>query len=278
MRAALVQMSSSDDPGANLAAARALIGQAAGAGAALVCTPENTNCMSSDRAHQATVLRHEDDDPTLAGLRDAAARHGIWLSVGSLGLKVADDSRFANRSFLIDPAGGIAARYDKIHMFDVALGPGETYAESSAFRPGDRAVVVPTPLGRIGLTICYDLRFPHLHRALAKAGAEIILNPSAFTVPTGSAHWEVLLRARAIECGAFVLAAAQTGHHPRRDEGPQRRTWGHSLAVSPWGEVLADAGTEPGVALVEIDLAQVAEARRRIPALAHDRVFAPPAV
>ncbi|MBW7922524.1 MAG: carbon-nitrogen hydrolase family protein [Rubellimicrobium sp.] len=276
MRAALVQMTASDDPGANLVMARALVARAAGAGAQLVCTPENTNCMSSDRAHQAMVLRHEDDDPTLAGLRDAAARHGIWLSVGSLGLKVADEARFANRSFLIDPTGGIAARYDKIHMFDVVLGEGETYAESSAFRPGDRAVVVDVPLVRIGLTICYDLRFPHLHRALAKAGAGIILNPSAFTVPTGSAHWEVLLRARAIESGAFILAAAQTGSHPRRDTGPQRRTWGHSLAVSPWGEVLADAGTEPGVVVVDLDLAQVAEARRRIPALAHDRVFAPP--
>lgn len=276
MRAALVQMTSSDDPGENLVAARELIARAAGEGAALVCTPENTSCMSADRKHQASVLRHEADDAMLAGLRDEAARHGIWLAIGSLGLKLEGEGRFANRSFLIDPSGGIVARYDKIHMFDVVLGEGETYSESSAFRPGEAAVVVPTPLGRIGLVICYDLRFPHLHRALAKAGAEIILNPSAFTVPTGEAHWEVLLRARAIECGAYVLAAAQTGTHPRKGGGPERRTWGHSLAVGPWGKVLADAGEAPGVVTVDLDLAQVHEARRRIPALTHDRVFDPP--
>lgn len=276
MRVALVQMSSSDDPGDNLAQAQALIARAAVDGAQLVCTPENTNCVSSSRAHQRAVLREECDDPTLAGLRDAAARHGIWLSAGSLGLRLGDDSRFANRSFLIDPAGAIVARYDKIHMFDVALGPGETYAESAAFRPGDRAVVVQTSLARIGLTICYDLRFAHLHRALARAGAEVILSPSAFTVPTGAAHWQVLLRARAIETGAFVLAAAQTGTHMRHDAGPQRRTWGHSLAVGPWGEVLADGGEAVGVTMADLDLSQVATARARIPQLAHDRVFAPP--
>ncbi|MCC7320055.1 MAG: carbon-nitrogen hydrolase family protein [Rubellimicrobium sp.] len=277
MRAALVQMSSSDDPGTNLAAMRSMIAQAVAGGADLICTPENANCVTSNRAHQAAVLRAEAGDETLAGLREEAARHGVWLSIGSLGLRSGDaDGRFANRSFLIDPTGAIAAHYDKIHMFDVALGQGEHYAESAAFRPGDRAVVVDTPLARIGLTICYDLRFAHLHRALAQAGAQIVLGPSAFTVPTGRAHWEVLLRARAIETGAFVLAAAQTGIHPRTVDGPERRTWGHSLAVSPWGDVLADAGEGPGVTLVDLDLAQVDEARRRIPALIHDRPFTGP--
>lgn len=277
MRAALVQMSSSDDPADNLAAARGMIAQAADDGAELVCTPENTNCITLNRAHQTAVFRHEAEDPVLAGLRNEAAKSGVWLSIGSLGLLVeGGDGRFVNRSFLIDPSGGIVARYDKIHMFDVALGSGEDYAESAAFRPGDRAVVVPTPLGVIGLTICYDLRFPHLHRALAQAGAEIILGPSAFTVPTGRAHWEILLRARAIETGSFVLAAAQTGRHPRTADGPERSTWGHSLVVGPWGEVLADAGDAPGVTLVDLDLSQVARARRRIPALTHDRQFSGP--
>ncbi len=277
MRAALVQMSSSDDPADNLARAREMVAQAAGEGAELVCTPENTNCVTLNRAHQAAMFRHEGEDPVLAGLRDEAAKRGVWLSIGSLGLRVeGGDGRFANRSFLVDPSGGVVARYDKIHMFDVALGRGEDYAESAAFRPGDRAVVVRTPLGVIGLTICYDLRFPYLHRMLAQAGAEVILGPSAFTVPTGRAHWEVLLRARAIETGAFVLAAAQTGTHPRTVEAPERSTWGHSLAVAPWGEVLADAGERPGVTLVDLDLARVAEARRRIPALTHDRSFSGP--
>lgn len=277
MRAALVQMSSSDDPGDNLVTARALVAQAAAEGAQLVCTPENTNCVTLSRSHQQAVFRHEGDDPVLAGLRDEAAKHGVWLSIGSLGLRVeGGDGRFANRSFLIDPSGEITARYDKIHMFDVTLGNGEDYAESAAFRPGDAAVVVETPLGVIGLTICYDLRFPHLHRALAQAGAEIILGPSAFTVPTGRAHWEVLLRARAIETGTFILAAAQTGTHPRTVDAPERSTWGHSLAVAPWGEVLADAGEDVGVTFADIDLAQVAKARGRIPALTHDRAFSGP--
>jgi predicted amidohydrolase len=277
MRAALLQLSSSDDPLANLATVRGMMEEAAAAGADLICTPEITNCVTSNRAHQAAILRHEEDDPVLAGLRDHAARLGRWLAIGSLGIRTHDaDGRFANRSFLIDPTGGIAARYDKIHMFDVTVSEGEVYRESAAYRPGDRAVVVDTPLGRIGLAICYDLRFPHLHRALGRAGAEIILNPAAFTVPTGRAHWEVLLRARAIETGAFVLAAAQTGLHPRTVEAPERRTWGHSLAIAPWGEVLVDAGEPAGVSVVDLDLALVKDARRRIPALSHDRDFTGP--
>ncbi len=198
----------------------------------------------------------------------------MWLGIGSLALKTGDsDGRFANRSFLIDAGGAIVARYDKIHMFDVQLSGGEVYRESAAFRPGDRAVVADTPWGRLGLTICYDLRFPYLHRALAQAGADVILQPAAFTVPTGQAHWHVLLRARAIETGCFVLAAAQTGTHPRSIDAAERRTYGHSLAVAPWGEVLADAGQAPGVNLVDIDLAQVAAARGRVPSLTHDRGF-----
>lgn len=277
MRAALLQLSSSDDPLENLGTVRAMMDEARAGGAGFVCTPEITNCVTSNRAHQAQVLVHEEGDPVLAGLRDHAARLGLWLAIGSLGIRTHDaDGRFANRSFVIDPSGAIVARYDKIHMFDVDVGAGESYRESAAFRPGDRAVVVDTPLARIGLAICYDLRFPHLHRALAKAGAEIILNPAAFTVPTGQAHWEPLLRARAIETGAFVLAAAQTGLHPRNVDGPERRTYGHSLAVSPWGEVLVDAGEAPGISLVDLDLAAVKDARRRIPALTHDRPFAGP--
>jgi deaminated glutathione amidase len=222
-------------------------------------------------------LQTEADDPTLAGLRATAADLGIWLAIGSLALKTGDaDGRFANRSVLINATGGIVARYDKIHMFDVDLGGPESYRESAAFRPGDRAVVADTPLGRIGLTVCYDLRFPHLHRALAQAGADLILQPAAFTVPTGRAHWQVLLRARAIETGCFVLAAAQTGSHPRSVEGPERQTWGHSLAIGPWGEVLADAGTAPGVTFVDLDMAQVAAARAKVPSLRHDRAFTGP--
>jgi predicted amidohydrolase len=222
------------------------------------------------------VLHHEADDPTLAGLRDVAARHGIWLLIGSLAMKTTDpDGRFANRSFLVAPDGGIAARYDKIHMFDVVLSETETYRESDGFRPGDRAVVADMGDARLGMTVCYDLRFAYLHRALAQAGAQILSVPAAFAVPTGRAHWEVLLRARAIETGCFVLAPAQTGRHTGQD-GRHRDTWGHALAVNPWGEVIADAGTAPGVTVVDLDLAEVAKARGKVPALTHDRHFAGP--
>lgn len=272
MRAGLVQLTSGPDPEANLEATRSFLREAASRGAELVLTPEVTNLVTADRAHQAEVLRPEHDDPTLAALRGEARALGLWLLIGSLALKTDDpDRRFANRSFLVSPTGEIAARYDKIHMFDVAVSETETYRESAAFRPGSRAVVADTPLGRIGLTICYDLRFPELFRRLAQGGAQIITVPAAFTRPTGKAHWESLLRARAIENGAFVLAPAQTGEH-----GAGRASHGHSLAVSPWGEVLADGGTEPGITLVDFDLAAVDDARGRLPSLLHDRDFEGP--
>jgi predicted amidohydrolase len=276
MRAALVQLTVGDDPAANLPVTLAHVREAVAAGADLILTPEMTNGLSTSRARQRDMFRHEGDDPTLAALRDAAARAGRWLLIGSLGLLTRDaDGRFANRSFLVAPDGSVAARYDKIHMFDVTLSDTESFRESAGYRPGDRAVVVATPLGTLGLSVCYDLRFPHLYRALAGAGAQILTVPSAFTQVTGAAHWEVLLRARAIETGCFVLAPAQTGQHAD-STGPGRRTHGHSLAVAPWGEVLADAGVAPGVTLVEIDLAEVGRARGRVPALAHDRPFAGP--
>ncbi len=273
MRAALVQLRSGDDPGANLPVTEGLVREAAAAGAGLVLTPECTNMMSASRSRQTALLAPEAEDATLARLRALADELGLWLLIGSLLLKgEGPDGRFVNRSFLIAPDGSAAARYDKIHMFDVELGEGESYRESAAFRPGARAVTALAGKFTLGLSICYDLRFPQLYRALAQAGAQALAIPSAFTVPTGKAHWEPLLRARAIETGAYVLAPAQCGLHPA--EGQPRRTWGHSLAVSPWGEVLADGGVEPGVTLVDLDPKAVAEARRRIPSLTHDRDFA----
>jgi predicted amidohydrolase len=276
LSAALVQLGASDDPAANLPETERLVREAAARGAALVLTPEVTNCVSASRTRQREVLREEADDPTLARLREVAADCGVRLLIGSLALRSGDpDGRFVNRSFLIGPDGGIAARYDKIHMFDVEIGDGESYRESAGYRPGTRAVLADTPLGGIGLTICYDMRFPALYRRLAQAGAEILTVPSAFTVPTGRAHWEPLLRARAIETGCFVLAPAQWGRHAAT-RGRQRETWGHSLAVDPWGRVLADAGEGTGVTLLELDLAEVAEARGRIPSLSGDRAFEGP--
>ncbi|ATG49822.1 amidohydrolase [Celeribacter ethanolicus] len=273
MRVGLITLNSSDDPLFNLPITQGFVNAAADAGAEIVMTPEVTNCVSSSRAHQKEVLCHEADDPTLAALRETARLRQIWLLIGSLGLKTDDpDGRFANRSFLISPEGEIAARYDKIHMFDVDVSDTERYRESDGYRPGEKAVVATTPFARIGMTICYDLRFPHLHRTLAKAGAQIITQPAAFTAITGEAHWHSLLRARAIETGCFVLAPAQTGHH-REKVDVNRCTYGHSLAVSPWGEVLFDGGVEPGWGLVELDLAEVDKARKRIPALSHDREF-----
>jgi predicted amidohydrolase len=219
------------------------------------------------------VFHAEDSDPTLAALRDEAARAGIWLLVGSLGLKTADpDGRFANRSLLIDPAGTIKARYDKIHMFDVNVSETEVYRESAGYRPGAAAVLARTPFGILGLTVCYDIRFPALYRRLAQAGAQIITVPAAFNHITGAAHWETLLRARAIETGCFILAPAQTGFHAE-SIGKGRRTHGHSLVIAPWGQVLADAGTDPGVIFADIDLAEVTRARARVPSLSHDRPF-----
>nr|WP_306467275.1 carbon-nitrogen hydrolase family protein [Limimaricola sp. G21655-S1] len=272
-----MQFTASDEPAQNVQALRGMVREAVAQGAELVCTPEVSNCVSASRARQLAVLRHEAEDPMLAALRDEAARAGIWLSLGSIAVKTGDaDGRFANRSLLIGPDGGIHARYDKIHMFDVEVSETETYRESAGYRPGDRAVLAETPLGRIGLTICYDVRFPHLYRALAQAGAEILLVPSAFSLVTGAAHWETLLRARAIETGCHVLAAAQSGRHAAT-EGRARETWGHSLAVDPWGAVIADAGTAAGISIVDLDMAEVAQARRRVPSLAHDRPYEGPA-
>lgn len=271
MRAGLVQLTVGDDPATNLPQTVDLIRQAAAGGADFVLTPECTNGLSSSRDHQRVVFRHEEHDPTLAALRAEAAAAGIWLLVGSLGLKTDDaDGRFANRSFLIAPDGSIAACYDKIHMFDVNVSDTEVYRESAGYRPGGRAVLAGTAIGRIGMTVCYDLRFSHLYRRLAQAGAQILTVPAAFNHITGAAHWEVLLRARAIETGCFVLAPAQTGFHPET-AGKGRRTYGHSLVIAPWGEILADGGDQPGVTFADIDLGQVAVARQRIPSLDHDR-------
>lgn len=269
MRVALVQLTSSDDPTANLARVEGLIREAAAGGAEFVLTPETTNIISFDRDHQNAVLVREDEDETLARLVELTADLGIHLLIGSLALKT-DETRFANRSFLISP-DGIVARYDKIHMFDVDLGNGESYKESAGFRPGEKAVVANSDVGKIGMAICYDMRFGALHRQLGKAGAEVITLPAAFTVPTGRAHWETLLRARAIENGCFVLAPAQCGQHSNG-----RRTYGHSLAVSPWGKVLADGGETEGVTFVDINLNEVAEARAKMPSLKHDREYQPP--
>ena len=273
MRAALIQLNVSDDPSANLPVTVGYIRQAVAAGAGFVLTPELTNGLSSSRAHQRSVFRHEEDDATLAALRAEAQAAGIWLLIGSLGLLTHDaDGRFANRSFLIAPDGGVAARYDKIHMFDVNVSATEVYRESEGYRPGTKAVVAATPFAKIGMTVCYDLRFPALYRRLAQGGAQVITVPAAFNHITGAAHWETLLRARAIETGCFVLAPAQTGFHPEAN-GKGRKTHGHSLAIAPWGEVLADAGSGPGVTLVDLDLAEVDKARGRVPSLSNDRGF-----
>ena len=267
---ACIQMRASDYVVENTDIASGLIAEAASQGAQLITTPEMTNIMDIRRGAMREKAVTEKEDKCLAVLRDQAERLGVWLLIGSLGLKL-DEKQRVNRSFLISPAGEIKARYDKIHMFDVELPNGETYEESRNYRPGGEAVVADTPFGRLGLTICYDLRFPHLYRALAKAGASYLTMPSAFTQVTGEAHWHVLLRARAIETGCFVFAAAQSGTH---ENG--RKTFGHSLIVGPWGEVLADGGTQTGVVTADIDPARVSEARGRIPALQHDRDFGLP--
>ena len=273
IRAALIQLTSSDDPVKNLLETKGLVQQAAEQGAQFVLTPEVTNCVSASRTQQTAVLQQQDDDITLAGLRQQAADLGIWLLIGSIALKTDDaDGRFANRSFLISPDGGIVAQYDKIHMFDVQVSETETSRESAGYRPGTRAVLADAGFAQIGLTICYDVRFPRLYRALAQAGAQILTVPSAFSPVTGAAHWQSLLRARAIETGCYVLAPAQTGQHSA-SRGRVRTTFGHSMVISPWGEVLVDGGTERGIHIFEIDVMSVAEARRKIPSLQHDRSF-----
>ncbi|MEM9780586.1 MAG: carbon-nitrogen hydrolase family protein [Pseudomonadota bacterium] len=274
MRVGLVQLSSSDDPLANLPQTEALIRAAAADGAALIATPEVTNCVSLSRSRQTEVLRTEAEDPTLSALAPLAAELGVAILIGSLALKTGE-SRFANRSILISPRGQILARYDKIHMFDVDLG-AESYRESDGYRPGTQTTLVTLPQATLGLTICYDLRFPHLYRKLAQAGAQILTIPSAFTRPTGAAHWEVLLRARAIETGCFVLAPAQTGTHGAAS-GKQRSTWGHSLVIDPWGKIMLDMGEAVGMACVDLDLDAVDNTRQRVPSLMHDPQFEDPA-
>jgi predicted amidohydrolase len=245
-------------------------------GANFILTPEMTNALSSSRAHHRAVFAQGQADLTLANLREEAAHLKVWLLIGSLGLKTrARDARFANRSFLIGPDGAIMARYDKIHMFDVNVTETEIYRESEGYRPGSKAVIADTTVGLIGMTVCYDIRFPQLYRKLAQGGAQIITVPAAFNHITGAAHWQTLLRARAIETGCYILAPAQTGFHPEQ-HGKGRRTHGHSMVVSPWGEVLSDAGTEPGISYATINLADVTQARGRIPSLQHDRKFRGP--
>jgi predicted amidohydrolase len=263
----LVQMRTGLDPKANCDAATALIRAARASGANYVQTPEMTNIMDVRRERMFATIVAEEIDPTLAAMRELARALAIYLHIGSLAIKVSPD-RAANRAFLIDPHGEIQARYDKIHMFDVDLSGGESYRESRSYRPGEIAVVSDLPWGRLGITVCYDLRFPALYRALAEAGATMLAIPSAFTRQTGEAHWHVLMRARAIENGCFVLAAAQGGAH---ENG--RETFGHSLIVDPWGRIVAEGGTEPGVVMGTIDLAEVAAARGRIPSLQHGRRF-----
>jgi len=269
-KAACVQMNSAAEIAPNLESASKFIRAAAADGAQLVMTPENTTLIEPNRAHLLAKTPTEEAHPGVPHFSALAKELGVWLLIGSMPVR-ADEKRIANRSFLYDPAGNIVARYDKIHMFDVDLPNGETYRESNGVRPGEQAVVAATPWGGLGLTICYDVRFAYLHRALAQAGAVMLTVPAAFTVPTGQAHWHVLLRARAIETGCFVFAPAQTGTHA---EG--RLTYGHSLIISPWGEVLADAGEAPGYIVAEIDLEQVHKARSMVPALRHDREFQRP--
>jgi predicted amidohydrolase len=266
-RAGLIQMRSSRSPQQNLDAAAKLIGQAREQGADYAQTPEITNIMDNDRTRMLATIVAEEQDPTVATMRELARKLKIHVHIGSLAIKVSAD-KAANRSFLIDPRGDVVARYDKIHMFDVDLGGGESYRESRNFRAGELAVLADLPWARFGLTICYDLRFPSLYRALAEAGASVLTIPAAFTRPTGEAHWQVLMRARAIENGCFVIAAAQGGKH---ENG--RETYGHSIVVDPWGCVIAEGGTEPGVIMAEIDPAAVAAARARVPSLQHGRRF-----
>jgi predicted amidohydrolase len=266
-KAAMIQMRSGLQPGANINAAVRYIGDAKSAGAEYVLTPEMTNILAANREQLFAVAVEEEADPSLVTLREVARKLGIYVHIGSLAIRISPD-RAANRSFLIDPKGDILARYDKIHMFDVDLAGGESYRESRNYRPGELAVLADLPWGRLGLTVCYDLRFPALYRALAEAGATMLAIPSAFTKQTGEAHWHVLIRGRAIENGCFVFAAAQGGRH---ENG--RDTFGHSLIVDPWGRILAEGGTEPGIVVAEINPAEVASARAHIPSLQHGRRF-----
>ena len=268
MRIALTQMCSGIDPKANAVALVDAIAQAADRGASMVFTPEMSGLLDRNRQRASVNLKDESQDPVLSAVCDAAARNGIWVSLGSLALKSAVDERLVNRSFVVDGNGAIRARYDKIHLFDVDLPTGESWRESAAFAPGTESVVVETPLGRLGLSVCYDLRFPALYSALSQAGANVISIPAAFTVPTGKAHWHVLMRARAIENAAWVVAAAQVGLH---EDG--RTTYGHSLVVDPWGEVVLDMGDEPGIGFVELETGRCEDVRAQIPVVSHRRAI-----
>lgn len=272
----LIQTNASDQPKGNLKTVLEMIHEACAKGAQFVLTPEVTNCVSMNRDHQRQVLSHQEDDPSLKAYQEIAAELGIWLLIGSLAIKTHDpDGRFANRSFMLGPDGTIIAQYDKIHMFDVALSETETFQESKGYRSGDKAVLAGCDFANVGLSICYDLRFPQLYRDLAQAGAQVITVPSAFSPISGAVHWHTLLRARAIETGCYILAPAQTGQHDA-STGNKRQTYGHSLAVNPWGEIIADASTDIGITIVEIDLEQVETAHKRIPSLQHDREYQKP--
>ena len=267
LRAACIQMCSGVELDPNIAAASALIREAAGQGARLIATPEMTSLLDIRPGMARPKIVREADDRALRAFRDLAAELRVTLLIGSLAVTLEGDTRFANRSFLLGPDGGVIARYDKIHMFDVEVGDGQSYRESRAYRPGETAVLAGAEGARIGMTICYDLRFAHLYRRLAQAGADILTLPAAFTRVTGKAHWHVLVRARAIETGCYVMAPAQGGTH---EDG--RETYGHSLIISPWGDVVAEkADDAPGIILADLDLEEVAKARRRIPSLMTDQ-------
>ena len=268
-RAALFQMTTGIDPAANAEAIVSAVSQAKQGGAAMLFTPEMSGLLDRQRPRASQVIRSEAEDRVLAAVREAAAREGIWVHLGSLAI-VREDGRWANRAFVIDEIGEIRARYDKIHMFDVDLATGESWRESNAYAAGDEVVTVETPLGRLGLSICYDVRFPALFEALGRARCDVIAIPAAFTVPTGKAHWHLLQRARAVEASAYVLSAAQVGRH---EDG--RETYGHSLAIDPWGEIILDMGGEKaGLGFAEIDPARIAEIRAQLPSLANRRTIA----
>ena len=265
-RIAVFQSTTGIDPAASLRSLEKTIGEASEGGAEMLFTPEMSGLLDRDSGRAAKNLKDEQDDEVLAACREAARRHRIWLHIGSLAVLV-DNGKVANRGFVIDREGEIRARYDKLHLFDVDLPTGESWRESNVYSAGSGVVLVNgTPIGKLGLTICYDLRFPGLFARLAESGADVIAVPAAFTVPTGKAHWHVLLRARAIEAGVFVVAAAQVGRH---EDG--RQTFGHSLVVDPWGEVLLDMGEEGGLGFADVDLKRISDVRSRIPALNHRR-------
>jgi predicted amidohydrolase len=268
-RAACVQVTASNDMAANIGQVSALVRQARDEGADFITTPEAVVMIERGRENILAKAAPEESHPGVAAFRDLARETGAWLLSGSFAVTVPEEDRLANRSMLFDPEGEIVARYDKIHMFDIDLPNGESYRESRVYRPGDRAMLTRLPWATLGMTVCYDMRFPHLYRDLAKLGAEVLTVPSAFTRPTGRAHWHVLLRARAIETGCFVIAAAQCGEH-----AGGRGTYGHSIIIGPWGDVLAEAGEAPGVITADIDIGAVSEARGRVPSLQHDREYA----